>query len=485
MDVVEGDDQQKDKEMEALVNLARKSMDVQNCLLEVSVSLVKMVQAVDGYVYSLGGAARVPVTLGGQSDGTGQGGVLGGDWDFTFLCNCSEEAQQSPHATKDISGEDSAKTKDTKYFACQGRILIGYLEQEESIVLKYRHFLIHPSSGEVKRPSRPPEQVGVITKPPNSAVAQQPHSSGSPAVYPAHYYGTQQSPQDGFVHINGQWYYPEQPPAAELYTPQNPQQSSLQRPEDQEAQYTHQEDPLPGESMAQIYSQAIAQFSAPATRKRRGKSKCLTPGDSSTEQRLLEELSKELAQHLSQSPSHPQSHMLPHAHVNQKSGEHTHDEGRGQHHLSPFGEEQHAHGQQREQQHQYQSQQPPQQPQQPPPPQGHDYSTQCPFSSTSQYSHSAVVSLAKTADVVNGGNPCHERSSESLEGNTSSEHRSTKVDTDAGVRELVQQLVQQANENANINSIGDSPLVTTSPPIRSESPQPKRRRTRTKDNSAS
>ena len=154
--------------------------------------------------------------------------------------------------------------------------------------------------------------------------------------------------------------------------------------------------------------------------------------------------------------------MLPHAHIKQTSEEHAHDEESGRHHQSPLGEEQHAHGQQS------------------PPPQGHDYSAQYPFSDTTEYPHSIAASLAGAAEVVNGGNSARRESPESLEGNTLSEHR-TEVDTDAGVRELVQQLVQQANANA----IGGSPLATTPPPVRNESPEPKRRRTRAKGNSAS
>ncbi|KAF8418940.1 hypothetical protein EV426DRAFT_616787 [Tirmania nivea] len=451
----DGDDKQGNKEMEALVSMARKSMDVQNCLTEVAMSLVKVVQGVDGFVYVMSAASRVPVQPGDHVDGASQG-LLGGNWDITFLCTCSEEAKTLPEQAKVASSEESAEAQATKHVACQGRIVIGFLEQEETVILKYRHCPLHRPSGDIVHHT-PAERTivgGVVSrKAPNPPIQPQQHPNGTAAYSSSNFYPQQQS--HGYVLVNGQWYYPQHTPGTPGHYSQ-PQQTSPPRVAHQQYQGITHPDPLPGDSMAQIYSAAMAQYSAPSRRKVRSDSisdasaHAHSHGDASTEQRLLEQLSRELA-------GHPQQHAQQGGNV--KTGpEQVHHEGQGQ-----------------EQQ------------------QGYDYPAGYTYPGSTAYAHSAVTPLTGGAELGNGNGEVGEGGADgerntNMGGQEEQGHGGheqapvSSVDPTAGVKELVQQLVQQAQAGAGANGVAAVTATATDvpppPPTGSESPETRRRRGR-------
>lgn len=463
------DDKRETKEMEALVNMARKSMDVQNCLTEVAVSLVKVVQGVDGFVYAMSAASRVPVLPGDHVDGANHG-LLGGNWDITFVCTCSEEAKTLPEQAKLVSGGENAEAQAGKQFACQGRIVIGFLEQEETVILKYRHCALHRPSGEIIHRHTPAERTivgGVVSrKAPNLPVQpQQQHPNGTAAYSPSNFYPQQQS--HDYVPVNGQWYYPQHTPATPGHFSSQPEQTPPPRVAHHQYQGIAHPDPLPDDSMAQIYSAAMAQYSAPSRRKGRSGSISDTSahahshGDASTEQRLLEQLSRELA-------GHPQQHT---------------QQGLG----AKAGSEQMHHGVQGQEQQQ-----------------AYDYPAGYTYSSTAAYAHSAVTPLAAGADLGNGDGDVGEDGADG-EGNTNMSGQGeqghgghgqvpvSSVDPNAGVKELVQQLVQQAQAGAGENGAAVAVAVTAPapahtapppppPPPGSQSPETRRRRGRASKN---
>jgi len=457
----DGEDKQENKEMEALVSMARKSMDVQNCLTEVAMSLVKVVQGVDGFVYAMIAASRVPVLPGDHVDGASQG-LLGGNWDITFVCTCSEEAKTLPEQANVVSSGESAEAQAGKQVACQGRIVIGFLEQEETVILKYRHCALHRPSGEIIHHYTPAERTivgGVVSrKAPNPPVQpQQQHPNGTPAYPPSNLIYPQQQSHD-YVLVNGQWYYPQHTPAAPGHYSQ-PQQTSPPRVAHQQYQGVTHPDPLPDDSMAQIYSAAMAQYSAPSRRKGRSGSisdASHSHGDASTEQRLLEQLSRELA-------GHPQQHTQQGVDVKTEPGQ-VHHEGHGQ-----------------EQQ------------------QGYEYPVGYTYPSTTTYTHSAVTPLAAGADLGNrsgevGGGGADGEGDTNMGGQEEQGHGGheqvsvSSVDPGTGVKELVQQLVQQAQAGAGPNgaaaavAVAVAAAATTAaaspPPPGSESPETRRRRGR-------
>jgi len=449
----DGEDKQENKEMEALVSMARKSMDVQNCLTQVAMSLVKVVQGVDGFVYGMSAANRVPVLPGDHIDG-GTQGLLGGNWDITFVCTCSEEAKTLPEQTKVVSSGESADAPSTKHVECQGRIVIGFLEQEEAVILKYRHCALHSPSGEITQHHTPAEQTivgGVVSrKAPNPpAQPQQQHPNGTTNYAASNLY-PQQTHGHGYVLVNGQWYYPQHTPGAPGHYSEQPQETSPPRATHQQYQEITHPDPLPGDSMAQIYSAAMAQYVAPSRRKGRSSSISDTSahahshGDASTELRLLEQLSRELA-------GHPQQH----AHQGTKvkgEPEQSHHEGQGQ-----------------EQQ------------------QGYDYPAGYTYPHTSAYAHSAVPPPASGAGLGNGTGEAREDSAD-RDGDTNmggqaeqgQSGREQVPDPNAGVKELVQQLVQQAQAGAGANGAVATAATATipRPPPGSGSPETGRRRGR-------
>ena len=443
-------DKQENKEMEALVSMARKSMDVQNCLTEVAMSLVKVVQGVDGFVYAMSTASRVP---GDHVDGASQG-LLGGNWDITFVCTCSEEAKALPEQAKAVSGGENEEAQAGKSFACQGRIVIGFLEQEETVILKYQHCALHRPSGEIIHHHTLAERTivgGVVSrKAPNPPLQSQQHPNGTAAYPPSNFYPQQQS--HGYVLVNGQWYYPQHTPATPGHYSQ-PQQTSPPRADPQYQGITHS-DPWPDDSMAQIYSAAMAQYSAPSRRKGRSGSMndasvhAHSHGDASTEQRLLEQLSRELA-------GHPQQHGVE----AKTEPEQAHHEGQGQ-----------------EQQQQ-----------------GYDYPAGYTYPSTTAYAHSAVTPLAGSAELGTGNGEVEAGGADgegdmnmgSQEEQRQGGHEQvpvSSVDPNAGVKELVQQLVQQAQAGAgagqNNSTAVTAPTAPPPPPPGSENPETRRRRGR-------
>lgn len=451
----DGDGNQKEKEMEALVSMARKSMDVQNCLTEVATSLVKLVQSVDGFVYVMCAANRVPQAPGDQAGGVGHG-MLGGNWDFTFVCNCSEEARALPEQSRLASTGDNTDAQAGKHYACQGRIVVGFLEQEETVVLKYRHCAVHRRLGAVTHRQQPAVERtivgGVVSRkapnpPPQSQIqAQSPLANGATA-YSTNFYPTHPQQQgNGYILVNGQWYYPPATPGGHYTQPS--QQASPQRGVAHQP-YQHavvQSDPLPGDSMAQIYNAAMVQYTSHTPPRRKGRNSISDSGhgEPSTEQRLLVELRRELG---------PLPHTPQQVEVKDELGA-----GSGQEH------------------HQTESQE-------------YDYSGGYAYSGTTSYAHGAVAPLAGGAELGNGSGGADRGAGEggahgdgdgdmSMGGHghggqeIHEDVEEVEVDSDAGVKELVQQLVQQANSSMNI---GTKSASASLPPAGSESPETKRK----------
>ncbi|KAF8467407.1 hypothetical protein BDZ91DRAFT_724064 [Kalaharituber pfeilii] len=369
-----GEEKDKTKELEALVSMAKQSMDIQNCLTEIANSIVRIVQGVDGFTYVLSSANRVP------SDGPV--GMLGGNWEFTFVCNASDEYRTLRAHSRDREERNGARagsegreqsTGQNKYYACQGRLGISFLEREETTILRYRHSAIHRPTVETTIVggvvSRKPPPNGITSYAP-PVVAATHATSADASLYAAAQNGppAAQSQNNGYVQVNGQWYYPH--PHAQHY-PQTIHPAPPAPPQQQQATIG---DPLPEESMVKIYSQAISQYQN--QEKDTGlHSVSMAP---TTEQRLYESLSREL-----NTPRPPQ----PQPQQQQQEQTQQHQQGQPQVQV------------QTQIQAPSPAQQQPQQ-QQPVTKAPHEH-PHYPYPSATAYSHSAVAPLAGGSDIGN------------------------------------------------------------------------------------